>query len=216
MSYFVRRTLLARYLLIERRDDPSAQRGPELPPQADLTDTMEKLDEDLEVQLARLTDQTAWASLWLEVQRGGQARMTWLRAPRVHDHSAPRRGDLTRTTGHGREDLREADTLATIEAWGAKLQDLAVQDREAPRRVTDAIWRAVHLWGLAVEQELEHLHIGSDVWCEQCQLAAGLYHYCGSLRTRRICALAEAAGLDKNVEAGEAANRKFEAILEIG
>lgn len=138
----------------------------------------------LEARLAQMADHAAAASLWLELRRGDQARLG------LHDD--------------GRS--RALDKLAVLEALTAKAEDLRPPD-DPVGRVAEASRRMVHIWGLAVEQELEHLHPGSTVWWDQCLSAASLYRRAGSLRIRRLGALAKLEGIN---------SRRSEAVMELG
>jgi hypothetical protein len=80
----------------------------------------------------------------------------------------------------------------------------------------------MHVWGRAVEQDLDYLHPGSDVWYERCELAADLYRYEKSARVRRLYALTDVLLSGQVNEANHgsvgqvAGRREAQTIDEIG
>jgi hypothetical protein len=82
-----------------------------------------------------------------------------------------------------------ADRLQRADYWRTRL-------KAAERSVDGSDWlaeeslrRVLHLWGLAIEQDLDVLFPGKDIWRDRLDTAADIYIFEGSLRVKWLAAL---------------------------
>jgi hypothetical protein len=83
------------------------------------------------------------------------------------------------------------DRLKQADYWRARLRSGALGAGEAVTICESAIARVLHLWGLAIEQDLDFLRPGTDSWRDRLETAADFFIYAGSLRAKRLAAMAE-------------------------
>ena len=82
------------------------------------------------------------------------------------------------------------DRLKQFDYWQARLQrDAGVEELSSMN--ASALRRVLHLWGIAIEQDLDVLRWGTDIWRDRLESAADYFIYEGSLRVRRLAAIAE-------------------------
>lgn len=192
LQYRLRKLLLLRYRLMARfKQDMS-----DYEPSADVDEIAESseipLPEptvqiqnakwDLEATMAQIACFDASASLWIEKRRGDQVRVPW--------------------QGH---DDKVFDPLAQLEILVAKATELTKKCNEPRQRIEHADRHIRRIAGLAIEQDMEHLCLGSEVWWELCMMAFNLYCSRNIMRIHRICAMAKIAD-----------NRDIEPIAELG
>jgi hypothetical protein len=96
------------------------------------------------------------------------------------------------------------DRLKQFDYWQARLHPDRAADDHSVIAAT-ALRRVLHLWGIAIEQDLDVLRRGTDIWRDRLESAADYFIYEGSLRVRRLAALAEQqsqspAALDQVIE----------------
>ena len=84
-----------------------------------------------------------------------------------------------------------ADRLRQIDYWQAHLRRRRLAEEEHCDMAESGLRRVVHLWGLAIEQDLDVLRPGTDIWRDRLEGAADFFIYEGSLRVRRLAALVE-------------------------
>jgi hypothetical protein len=84
-----------------------------------------------------------------------------------------------------------ADRFRQAEYWRARLHGGDLGQGEIVAVTESAIRRVVHLWGLAVEQDLDFLRRGTEIWRDRLETAADFFIYAGSLRAKRLAALSE-------------------------
>ncbi len=178
-------TLLRRYELLDLWEWKLGQsksiggNGPPIPAKAEIPDDGAD-GVSLDLELARIAAHAADASLALELGQSGHV------------------GALN---GHGRRVESQAlDKLVRANELIARCEKLAREDDADEQRIWNAIDGLIHLWGLSIEQDLNHLHAGSEVWYERCEEAASLYRYAGSLRVRRLAAIVEAVESSREEE----------------
>jgi hypothetical protein len=85
-----------------------------------------------------------------------------------------------------------ADRLRQLDYWQARLRPGAAAGDDDCVMAAGVLRRVVHLWGLAIEQDLEVLRRGTDIWRDRLESAADFYIYEGSTRVRRLAALSRA------------------------
>jgi hypothetical protein len=82
------------------------------------------------------------------------------------------------------------DRLKQFDYWQARLHRDGTAD-EHSIIAASALRRVLHLWGIAIEQDLDVLRWGTEIWRDRLESAADYFIYEGSLRVRRLAALAE-------------------------
>lgn len=206
LPWYVRSTLANRYGLLDLLEARLGQGRhdhyrdtPQWSPDFSEPTASTVMGADLTFLLAECARDASQASLWLEFQRGDPSLDLWLL-----------------------QGNRWEDKLAMVDIRLARARRLAEEHGESRGRVVQAIERIIHLWGLAVEQDMVYLHAGSDVWYERCELAADLYSYEGSARVRRLGSLLEIVSAafpgerDEREAEDEAEIGGAETIIEIG
>jgi hypothetical protein len=84
-----------------------------------------------------------------------------------------------------------ADRLRQVDYWQARLRHRRLADHEHCAMAESALGRVVHLWGLAIEQDLDVLRPGTDIWRDRLESAGDFFIYEGSPRVRRLAARVE-------------------------
>lgn len=83
-----------------------------------------------------------------------------------------------------------ADRLKQADYWRVRLMRGRLGGDLSDVLAETGIRRVLHLWGLAIEQDLAVLQPGADPWRDRLESAADLFVYEGSPRVRRLAALA--------------------------
>jgi hypothetical protein len=84
-----------------------------------------------------------------------------------------------------------ADRLRQVDYCKTRLRRGRLADEPHCVMAESAVRRVVHLWGLAIEQDLDVLRPGTDMWRDRLEGAADFFIYEGSLRVKRLAALVE-------------------------
>lgn len=183
LQYRLRKILLLRYRLIARFEQDMSTYRPSSDvdeiaessemPVSEPTEPIVQIQEskwDLELAMAQIGCFNTSASLWIEKRRGDQARVPW----------------------HVRHD-KLFDPLAQLEVLVARATELTKKCNEPKQRIERADRHIRKAAGLAIEQDMEHLCLGSNIWWELCMMVFDLYCSLNIRRIHRIIAIAKDA-----------------------
>jgi hypothetical protein len=181
LDYRLRCILLERYRLITKlklllpledsESDKAIAKSNDKPVRKPVAENLTK-ELKFEAYMAQLSYFGAIAALCIENRHGDNARFLW----------------------HSPEE-RSHDPLAELEVIINECININLTGKygEPEYRVRNMNIHIRRLAALAFEQEMEHLHPGSEIWWEMCLLAADIYCSYNCSRIHRLFAIAEKA-----------------------